>query len=1301
MATIRKKRQHPAKTASLLATLLAAGLGLTACADDAVEPVPPDPPDPPVPTTVTVVPESAILRLPGETVHLIVTVQDQYGQAMSGVTVAWTSSDVSVATVSASGVVTATAVGTVTVTATADSASGSSEVTVEEHPDRAALVALYNGTDGPNWVDNTNWLTDAPLGDWYGVDTDASGRVVGLVVENNNLDGSLPPELGQLTGLFRLSLDGNELHGPIPPELGNLAQLTGLHLTRNELTGPIPVELSELTNLAQLKLRNNRLSGPIPTELGRLTKLSTLSLAWNGNTLTGGGLTHGIPPELGQLTSLSVLELEGNRLSQGVPLELGRLTNLRRLTLRYNRLEGAIPSSFVKLERLQHLGVASNVSLCIPGTSEFLAWLQGLGTHDATDGDLCNAADVAALKSLHGAAGGSGWIQSHGWLSEDAIGEWYGITADSLGRVAELDLARNGLAGRLPSTIGDLAGMTVLRIGHNSLTGRLPLSLANVELDELSYSGTDLCAPSGPAFQGWLNGIASHDGSGIECPPLSHRAILEIFYHAAGGRNWANSQGWMTEQALSDWYGVEIDQQGGVVTVQLSGNQLTGSIPPELGDLTSLRHLLLYGNGLTGSIPSELGSLSNLSRLYLYENDLSGPIPRELGRLGRLEVLHVAGNELSGSIPRELGDLASLRFLLLTKNGITGPIPSELGKLIGLEEMRLERNALTGRIPPELGRLRNLSLLDLSGNGLTGPIPSELGSLAGLRQLFLGQNDLLGSVPPDYAGMTNLQALALSNNPRMAGALPAELTVLAELDVLVAGETDLCAPADPGFQAWLAGVERSRIATCSASPSAAYLTQAVQSQQFPVPLVAGERALLRVFPTATKPTTVGLPAVRARFYHNGQETHVTYIPGKPTPIPTAIDEGSLAKSANAEIPADLVRPGLEMVIDVDPDGTLDGSLAVAKRIPEAGRLAVDVQDMPLLDLTLVPFIWTERQDRSIVDLVSAIAADPQHHQMLWETRTLLPVGDLTVSAHEPVASSSNNAATLLRETMAIRAAEGGGGYYMGTMTSPVTGASGMAQLSGRSSFSVPSGSTMAHELGHNLSLLHCPGSAAPDPFYPYADGSIGVWGYHFGAGGHLVHPATRDLMCGTKWISDYHFANALRFRIADAEQRGASGQPPARARSLLLWGGIGADGVPFLEPAFIINAPPALPDSSGDYQLTGTTTDGTKLFTLSFTMPETVDGDGGSSFAFVLPAPSRADALSSITLSGPDDKATLDTDSNHPMAILRDPVTGQVRGFLRGPPQEIHAAVDAAGGAVQGLEVLLSRGIPDAKAWWK
>ena len=132
---------------------------------------------------------------------------------------------------------------------------------VPSDSDRAALVALHNATDGPNWTNNTNWLRDAPNGEWFGVTADANGRVTELNLSDNNLTGSIPAELGNLDNLEALVFAYNSLTGSIPSELGNLGNLRLLELAHNSLTGPIPSELGSLDNLGTLWLAHNSLTG--------------------------------------------------------------------------------------------------------------------------------------------------------------------------------------------------------------------------------------------------------------------------------------------------------------------------------------------------------------------------------------------------------------------------------------------------------------------------------------------------------------------------------------------------------------------------------------------------------------------------------------------------------------------------------------------------------------------------------------------------------------------------------------------------------------------------------------------------------------------------------------------------------------------------------------------------------------------------------------------------------------------------------------------------------------------------------
>ena len=239
--------------------------------------------------------------------------------------------------------------------------------------DRAALVALYDATDGVNWEHNTNWKTAAPLWDWHGVTTDADGWVTGLELSSNSLTGEIPAALGNLAHLNRLVLKSNKgLTGPIPDALANLSNLTHLQLTWNGLTGPIPAALGNLSNLRLLWLTGNALTGPIPAALGSLSGLRRLWLSDNA-------LSGPIPDSLGNLSSLTGLGLSANALSGPIPDSLGNLSSLTGLGLSANALSGPIPDSLGNLSSLTGLNLSDNaLSGPIPATLGNLSSLQGL-----------------------------------------------------------------------------------------------------------------------------------------------------------------------------------------------------------------------------------------------------------------------------------------------------------------------------------------------------------------------------------------------------------------------------------------------------------------------------------------------------------------------------------------------------------------------------------------------------------------------------------------------------------------------------------------------------------------------------------------------------------------------------------------------------------------------------------------------------------------------------------------------------------------------------------------------------------
>ena len=166
-----------------------------------------------------------------------------------------------------------------------------------------------------------------------------------------------------------------------------------------------------------------------------------------------------------------------------------------------------------------------------------------------------------------------------------------------------------------------------------------------------------------------------------------------------------------------------------------------------IGQLTELTQLSLNGNQLTGSIPPEIGQLTELTELWLGDNQLSGSIPPEIGQLTELTGLWLGWNQLSGSIPPEIGQLTELTGLNLNYNQLTGSIPPEIGQLTELTGLALARNQLSGSIPPEIGQLTELIGLGLDDNQLSGSIPPEIGQLTELTRLHLGENRLSGCIP--------------------------------------------------------------------------------------------------------------------------------------------------------------------------------------------------------------------------------------------------------------------------------------------------------------------------------------------------------------------------------------------------------------------------------------------------------------------------------------------------------------------------------------------------------------------------
>lgn len=396
----------------------------------------------------------------------------------------------------------------------------------ESAEDRAALIALYHATDGPNWINQLGWNTDSPIRKWHGVSVDPLGRVELISLSDNNLNGELPPEIAELRQLKHIYMEWNQLSGPIPQDIGKLTNLETIRLTGNQLEGPIPDDLGDLVNLSWLSLRKNRLSGPIPStignlaslenldlsenqledaipsEIGDLAKLREMNLAYNrlsgnlspqigemkelwGIYLQSNALEGLIPPEIGELVKLAHLDLGNNRLSGTIPPELGKLNRLGAINLWGNRLTGTIPET-IGTNR-QHGNLTYTIGeLYLGGGNDFSGCvsdelLNVTRLHDLASLGMmtCSGSPIEdrkekgtheriALEAFYHATNGPNWVNSANWLTEAPIGMWYGV--DSSGEVDSLTLVQNGLSGPVPPQIVDLTYLHDLDVRRNNLT---------------------------------------------------------------------------------------------------------------------------------------------------------------------------------------------------------------------------------------------------------------------------------------------------------------------------------------------------------------------------------------------------------------------------------------------------------------------------------------------------------------------------------------------------------------------------------------------------------------------------------------------------------------------------------------------------------------------------------------------------------------------------------------------------------------------------------------------------------------
>jgi len=827
------------------------------------------------------------------------------------------------------------------------------------------------------------------------------------------------------------------------------------------------------------------------------------------------------------------------------------------------------------------------------------------------------AADLAALTSLD--------------LVGQSIAAVQPSDFEGLSSLAYLNMSQNGLAALPPRLFAGAPALVVLSLDVNRLAGLSAQTFAGVNLERLDLFGNRISRPRREHFAG-----------------LSSLQALE-----------------------------------------LGGNDIS-ALPDDLfSDLPDLRELRLSFNGLETWPGGALRGLPRLELLDLRENGLAEIPAGAFDRLSSLHTLLLASNRLHALPPGLLRPLGGLDFLDLSLNRLA-VLPDSLFAGAGsLSFLHLDENpGAPFRVRVELER---------ADGGSGSAAVAQVRARVRVGAPFAMDVGLRGAGGALSAASVRIAAGWTASEPVTATNAAGSSFSIAPVAPPLPGTSCSGVPCyeglyvDAGPPLALANPPTARLTV-----PAVYLVQAAQTRTGSVPLIAGRRALLRVFAQSDS-ANVFRPVARATFFRDGAQVHAAEL-DPPAGIPQAFREGDLGSSFNAEIPGSVLQPGVEMVVEMDPARTLPLSPGSARRVPAEGRAALDVRAVAPLALTVVPvhYMWDENAGANAA--VAALARSflgAGSSARLRFLEALLPLGRVDVRVREPFFTFADTtelgAFQVLEEIQLLRHVEGGGtsALYHGLFAVPRFvhayagdvwgGLLGVAFQPGHAGISrshLSDGAvepefelTLAHEVGHNLNLGHAPcgGPLYVDEAFPYPRASTGVFGYEFAGPGwpaRTLDPASVvDLMsyCRPYWISDYNFVKALDYRAASTP----AGNRPEQA--LLLSGGA-RDGRLRLSAPFVWDAPPKLPAVAGPYRLVGADAAGTELFAFSFS-PDEID-HGGHGFLFAVPLEDAwRSALRSVTLLGPEGRATRDMAASQRIAVFADPATGRIRSIARDWPR--------------------------------
>jgi Leucine-rich repeat (LRR) protein len=554
------------------------------------------------------------------------------------------------------------------------------------------------------------------------------GRFTSLTVldlSRNNLIGSVPSELGHYSCLVILDLSNNQLSGIIP-EFGNCSNLVTLDLSNNHFGGIVPTKLGGFANLTLLDLSNNNFTGVITEEhFADLTSLKRIDLSSNNLKvvldkdwhapfslnvaqfkscqmgplfpawlqqqleitkldLSRSGIVDNIPDWFWSTFSQAIyIDISDNKLSGSLPAHLGDMSVVE-LYLGSNRLTGPVPplprnisildisnnsfsgtlSSDLEAQELQTLLMYSNqISGTIPGSLCKLNLL--------TDLDLSNNLFEGELPQCFETEFSASYLL----LSNNSLsGPFPEFLHNHIG-LQFLDLSWNNFFGSLPAWIGNMSNLQFLRLSHNTFSGNIPDEITNLRfLQYLDLSSNNLSSVIPRHLSNLtamtLKGSGSLFGSAMTLPDgEGNNVIGDIPVSGQFGEIIS-----IITKGQQLKYGKVL---GYFVSIDFSGNSLTGDIPSGITSLDALINLNLSSNRLHGNIPNKIGSMRSLESLDLSKNKFFGEIPSSLSNLTSLSYLNLSYNNLSGRIPsgRQLDTLNADNpsLMYIGNSGLCGP----------------------------------------------------------------------------------------------------------------------------------------------------------------------------------------------------------------------------------------------------------------------------------------------------------------------------------------------------------------------------------------------------------------------------------------------------------------------------------------------------------------------------------------------------------------------------------------------------------------------------------------------------